>query len=1292
MFLIGCLFMGLFTLLARCRVPIGRGRHALQLEAAPLAPRRLERRRVLDASVAQLFLGSLPESGPFVQTGEFTNHQADPSPPLAVTSTATSTSTSLVIPNSPPIISGIYTFPDSTDKNDAPVDVLILFGDLDAQDTHMIDIDWGDGSPVESITVDFQKRFLFTPHQYLNDNPTGTPVDTHDIQVTVRDQRGGMAMGSAPVTVSNVAPKIDAIFITSPVDEDGVAFLEMSFTNPGSLDMHTVEIDWGDGTPTETITLAVGERTLDASHRYLNDEPTGTFSDTYQVTLKLVDDDAGMDSAMLAVTVNNVAPSNIQIAPVAMIDENGTAQLQLTFADPGTLDSHWIDIDWGDGTSVETISLIPGARSLAATHQYLDDNPTGTLTDTYQVAVTVTDDDTGMSMVTAPIVVNNVMPTITIDGEPATSSEGTAISLASTVVDPGSLDTFAYAWVVSAGGNIVATGSGPTFSFTPADNGGHEVTLTVTDDDGGIGSKMVSINVLNVDPTLGAIADIVTDEGTFISLPPATFTDPGFDLVAAGTEENFTGTIDWGDGTTEPLADITLTEVPGSEGVNVDPTLGAIADIVTDEGTFISLPPATFTDPGFDLVAAGTEENFTGTIDWGDGTTEPLADITLTEVPGSEGVLTTGTISAMHAYADDGVYTATVTVMDDDGGTASQSFGVTVNNVVPVLTGEDASLNLDEGDQFTLFDLGIGLSDPGFDNGLNPIPGGELEEIFVGVSIDWGDGSAAIPVNVVDRVSGSEGVPTTAMFEHAVHAYADNGIYLVTIEFSDDDGGFTTGTFEIVVHNVAPSLTLTDRALEINEGETLVLADLGVFSDPGYNNPLNPNLPPAGSLESFSYDVDWGDGTPVETGVLPATGTDGSQGVLTTGTLADSHFYADNDPDNLFTITVSLYDDDGGSTQQTIVVTVLNVNPTLDPIVATDVGSEGKTTLDLTFSDPGADVFEIMVDWGDKLSLAPEDRFVVETVHVGPTPTSYTLVHWYSGPPDPTSPAADIVITVKILDDDFGTAGVSDIGLSNLELVAISNAGIGATPIRIDTTPQVPRLVFPRRAESTILLNTSTSGQGSVQGADLRSASGETKATNERFLELQVISATGEYGERIRLKPEVLKDLPGLFRRLADNHYAIFLVRTETNTRRLVFDFFVRNGRAIDPGDDSEGTRDRPPTDEAAEQVAPEAAPVVPGGEADLNEDQDEPAVGPLVSPPGDAADLGAISRGPPHAPWPAIQARSQGWTVAATALVASRACRDWAQRVDRAVAAAGARRWRRLRSHPHLPYKRKNP
>jgi hypothetical protein len=69
---------------------------------------------------------------------------------------------------------------------------------------------------------------------------------------------------------------------------------------------------------------------------------------------------------------------------------------------------------------------------------------------------------------------------------------------------------------------------------------------------------------------------------------------------------------------------------------------------------------ASYSDPG-------TSDTHTATIDWGDGTV-------------TNGVVNQGTrqITGSHRYVTLGDFTATVTVTDDDGGGASDSFTVAV--------------------------------------------------------------------------------------------------------------------------------------------------------------------------------------------------------------------------------------------------------------------------------------------------------------------------------------------------------------------------------------------------------------------------------------------------------------------------------------------------------------------------------------------------------------------------------------------------------------------------------------
>jgi PKD repeat protein len=92
---------------------------------------------------------------------------------------------------------------------------------------------------------------------------------------------------------------------------------------------------------------------------------------------------------------------------------------------------------------------------------------------------------------------------------------------------------------------------------------------------------------------------------------------------------------------------------------NVAQTVEAGSDQTINEGDIASFS-GNFTDPG----------NDTHTIDWdfGDGTTA------------------TGTLTPTHVYADNGEYTVTLTVTDDDGGVGIDTLNVTVNNLAPSLS------------------------------------------------------------------------------------------------------------------------------------------------------------------------------------------------------------------------------------------------------------------------------------------------------------------------------------------------------------------------------------------------------------------------------------------------------------------------------------------------------------------------------------------------------------------------------------------------------------------------------
>ena len=91
---------------------------------------------------------------------------------------------------------------------------------------------------------------------------------------------------------------------------------------------------------------------------------------------------------------------------------------------------------------------------------------------------------------------------------------------------------------------------------------------------------------------------------------------------------------------------------------------------------------------------------------------------------------------------------------------------------------------------------------------------------------------------------------TDASFDGA-HTYADNGSYTITIRVADDDmsANFTGGvngvdyvqqTVGVTVNNVVPTLTPAGPQV-VSEGSQLSIMNLGTLTDPGFNNPQNPN-------------------------------------------------------------------------------------------------------------------------------------------------------------------------------------------------------------------------------------------------------------------------------------------------------------------------------------------------------------------------------------------------------------------------------------------------------------------
>src|SRR5262249_55034303 len=141
------------------------------------------------------------------------------------------------------------------------------FTDLGVPDDHIVTILWGDGTSSTTLPLATGVLSFSLSHRYL-DNPAGQPQGgTYTIEVHVRDSGYAEDVATTPVVVNNVAPS-NVTLTPSPstVNENDTTTVSGSFADPGTKDTHTVVLNWGDGSPDTTVTLAAGVLTFSASH------------------------------------------------------------------------------------------------------------------------------------------------------------------------------------------------------------------------------------------------------------------------------------------------------------------------------------------------------------------------------------------------------------------------------------------------------------------------------------------------------------------------------------------------------------------------------------------------------------------------------------------------------------------------------------------------------------------------------------------------------------------------------------------------------------------------------------------------------------------------------------------------------------------------------------------------------------------------------------------------------------------------------------------------------------------
>lgn len=790
--------------------------------------------------------------------------------------------------------------------------------------------DFGDGTmPVSGLDQSNVQ------HIYADDG-------TYTLTLTVTDGDGGEVRQESAVEVSNLAPQIEALtgdFVG--IEDEPLSFSASVTDAAGPGDPLTYVWDFGDGSQPQS-----GVDLNDVTHSY-------NAEGSYTLTLTVTDGDGGQATSSRTVGVGGSEPVITELVGDLGGVEGQALAFSATAIDPN-MDPLIFTWNFGDGDEVAGFDLTE------VSHTYADDGA-------YELTLEVSDGQ-DIAAAALTIQVTNGAPVITSLSAPDVLGEGDEGNFRVTVSDPGG-DPISVLWDFGDG----QSAQGANVQHTYADDGVYEVTVTVSDEDGGRVTGAHEVTVNNIAPLISPLMlPNGVQEGGRVSLS-ATVSDPGADEL--------TYTWDFGDGQTRSGVDlnvlnhtyvddgtftINLSVSDGSATssrsatlsvANVAPTL---SDLVGDEsgveGDTLSFS-ASASDPGADTL--------TWIWDFGDGTA-PLIGSALTEVS--------------HEFEDAGVFTVSLTVRDGDGGQVSDALTVTIVNGAPVIT---SFQDVVEGDEGASLSFSATAVDPGedvltytwdFGDGSQPRSGLNLDtlnHIFTDegayeVTLTVSDGLAEISQSLTAEIAnvaptlqnvsapeqGEEGQRLSfsatavdpgqdtltfswdfgdggsAQGTSVQHTYADDGLYDVTVTVSDGDGGQSSEALSVEVVNVAP------RLVSFEGPDTVV----------------------EGSPAAFALDVEDTDADTVSIAWVF------EQGPTLSGPSA-AHTYAD---DGVFEVSVEATDEDGGVTSEVRSLEVLNADPVIVSLTGDFVGAEGATyNFQAQATDPGQDTLTFTWSFGD---------------------------------------------------------------------------------------------------------------------------------------------------------------------------------------------------------------------------------------------------------------------------------------------------------------------------------------
>ncbi|MFC2016517.1 PKD domain-containing protein [Chloroflexota bacterium] len=355
---------------------------------------------------------------------------------------------------------------------------------VDALSTWTATVDYGDGSGTQSLALTDVGTFILS-HKY-SDNGTYT------VMVTVSDAEANTGFDTAQVTVANVAPAVSA-GIDTTIDE-GSTFTGLGyFTDPGE-DTWIATVDYNDGSGAQSLTLDP-DKTFALNHTYSD-------NGIYTIAVTVADDDGGVGSDTVLVTVNDLSP----IAAFVWTPEPQDEGAAITFTDT-SVSSPDIIVAWdwefnGLGNSI-------------------DQNPTFTFMDNsvYTVALTVTDEDGSTDTVSHEVTVNDLGPTAVLTGDTLLDERQTGHYDASgSTSSPDAIVLYEWDWDYDGSIFNPSGDTGALQSHAWNDDSVYTVAVRVTDDDGSTDIATLAVTVQNPPPEV-MVENLSEDIDVMESLP-----------------------------------------------------------------------------------------------------------------------------------------------------------------------------------------------------------------------------------------------------------------------------------------------------------------------------------------------------------------------------------------------------------------------------------------------------------------------------------------------------------------------------------------------------------------------------------------------------------------------------------------------------------------------------------------------------------------------------------------------------------------------------------------------------